>query len=295
MEENIYISYQEINKLLQNIHCAFNVRIGIHDEQDNLLTEFPGVAKQAEKMVFCDYVSYHSKVFAKTCLTCNQKAFQIVKKIRRSYIYQCHMGFKEAMIPIYTGDTLQVVLMIGQIRNPNESNAQFGKIVNALYHLDSSLPASVDVQKLEQKWNEMLCMPDTQLEALVSLLEIFAKHIQDKHWVNYKNVSRSEQINRYFQLHYHENISIEQMSDALFISRSTLSRLIHRFFNTTFTDYLLHLRIEKAKQVLAETNLTVQEIAGAVGFKDPYYFMKVFKKLTGYTPSMYRNNMKTKI
>ncbi len=50
MDNNIYVSYQEINELLQKIHCAFNIRIGIHDEHNNLLTEFPGIPKQTDKM-----------------------------------------------------------------------------------------------------------------------------------------------------------------------------------------------------------------------------------------------------
>jgi len=295
MANNIYVSYQEINELLQKIHCAFNIRIGIHDEHNNLLTEFPGIPKQTDKMVFCDYVAMHSDIFGKTCLACDQKMFQLVKKTHRPYIYKCHMGFKEAMIPIYTGDTLQIVLMVGQIRDPNDTKEFFSDIVHTLSDLDPSLTDGIDLKKLQQKWNDMLCMHDSQLEAVVSLLEICAQHIQDKHWVNYKNVSRSDQITQYFQLHYQESISIEQMSEALSISKSTLSRLIQRFFSSTFTEYLTHIRIDKAKQLLSETTLTIQEIAGSVGFKDPYYFMKVFKKLTGYTPSMYRNHVQSEI
>ena len=295
MDHNILVSYQEINNLLLKIHCAFNIRIGIHDEHNNLLAEIPGVAKQTDKKVFCDYVAAHSKIFGKTCLACDQKSFQIVKGTRRPYIYRCHMGFREAMIPIYTGDTLQIVLMVGQIRYPDETDDIFSDIVQLLSNLDPTLTDVIDRQTLQQKWNSMLCMHDSQLEAVVSLLEICAQHIHDKHWVNYKNVSRSDQITQYFQLHYQENISIEQMSDALSISKSTLSRLIRRFLDSTFTEYLTNFRIDKAKQLLSETTLTVQEIAGSVGFKDPYYFMKIFKKTTGYTPSMYRNHIQTKM
>jgi len=293
MENSIDISYQEIKDLFYNIHRAFNIRIGIHDEHNNLLIEFPDIPVQSDKMVFCDYVANYSERFGENCLLCDQNAFQIVKKTHKSYRYKCHMGFKEAMIPIYTRDTLQIVLMIGQIRDPKDTEVVFSELLNDLVELDAQLSDVIDKQELRSKWSNMLQMEDTQLDSVVYLLEICAQHIHSRHWVNYKNVSRSEQILQYLQTHYRENISIDQMAIALCISKSTLSRHIQQFFNSTFTEYLTNFRIGKAKDLLTETNFSIQEIAGTVGFKDPYYFMKVFKKTTGYTPTMYRKHIQS--
>jgi two-component system response regulator YesN len=85
----------------------------------------------------------------------------------------------------------------------------------------------------------------------------------------------------YIQEHYKENLCRNDAAAAARISPVHLSRLFSKYLNTTFSEYLTDLRIEKAGALLRETSLSVKEIAFAVGFKDPDYFVKVFKKTKG--------------
>lgn len=290
MHENLQISYQEINEMLSHFCRAFSLRIGIHDENNRLLTEFPGIPAQVDRMVFCDYVAQHSAAFDKKCLSCDQAAFQIVRKTRRSYLYPCHMGFKEAMIPIYTGDTLQLVLMIGQLRQPDDTEASFSALLEKLTALDPGLPERLSLSKLRENWLQMSVMEDSQLESVVYLLEICAAHIRDNHWIRFKNSSRQEQICQYLAAHYQEDIHIGHMAEALHLSTSHLSRLLKQLTGTTFTECLTKYRIQKAVEMLTETRMTTGEIAYAVGYNDPGYFTKVFKKAMGMPPSLYRTS-----
>ena len=56
--------------------------------------------------------------------------------------------------------------------------------------------------------------------------------------------------------------------------------------------YFIHLKIRKACELLDQTELTVQEIAVAIGYDDPYYFSRIFKKIQGVSPSAYRQSVK---
>jgi two-component system response regulator YesN len=85
----------------------------------------------------------------------------------------------------------------------------------------------------------------------------------------------------YIQEHYKKVLYRNDVADAARISPVHLSRLFSKYLNTTFNEYLTDLRIEKAGTLLRETSLSVKEIAFAVGFKDPDYFSKVFKKIKG--------------
>ncbi|AEJ18205.1 response regulator transcription factor [Gracilinema caldarium] len=91
----------------------------------------------------------------------------------------------------------------------------------------------------------------------------------------------------YMQDHYSEPIQLSTVADAVFISPAYLSRIFTEYLSTTFIDYLTDLRISEAQKLIKNTNMSIKEIASKVGYSDPNYFGKCFKKITGYTPTDY--------
>lgn len=87
---------------------------------------------------------------------------------------------------------------------------------------------------------------------------------------------------------YHEEISLKSIADDIHIHSSYLSTLFRRETGQTFSQYLLHLRMEESKQLLLESNLDITEIAYKTGFNSQSYFIKVFRAQTGQTPKEYR-------
>lgn len=92
----------------------------------------------------------------------------------------------------------------------------------------------------------------------------------------------------YISMHYQEQISQTDVAEACNISPAYMSRLFKEETGVGFQDYLTRIRMENAEKMLAETNLSVKEIALAVGYPDEKYFSKLYKKLTGIKPSEYR-------
>ncbi len=91
----------------------------------------------------------------------------------------------------------------------------------------------------------------------------------------------------YINAEYTEPLQLADVADAAAISSAYLSRLFAEQLETNFIDYLTDLRIDRAERLLSEGELSVKEIAVAVGIRDPNYFGKCFKKATGLTPSLY--------
>ena len=83
-------------------------------------------------------------------------------------------------------------------------------------------------------------------------------------------------------------LSLKKISELNYVNPSYLSRIFKEVSGTTFMDYLVHARIDKAKKLLENTNLKIYEIAEIVGIADPNYFSKYFKKYTNYTPAQYK-------
>jgi AraC-like DNA-binding protein len=97
------------------------------------------------------------------------------------------------------------------------------------------------------------------------------------------------QLMAYLEQHISdENLRIEDMAEAVGLGRSVFYSKMKELVGVSPSDFLKQLRMQRACQLVANSKLTFSEIAYAVGFTDPKYFSKCFKKETGKTPSAYR-------
>lgn len=100
-----------------------------------------------------------------------------------------------------------------------------------------------------------------------------------------------EQIITEIQEHYTENITLTELAKKYGISVGDLSSLIKENVGLSYSDYVTARRIQKAKELLEDERLSMEQIAEQTGFRDHFYFIKVFKKHTGITPGKYRKHM----
>jgi two-component system, response regulator YesN len=95
-------------------------------------------------------------------------------------------------------------------------------------------------------------------------------------------------IEEYLKNNFHKDISLDDMAQRYNINVKYLSRIFKNITGRNFSDYLFEIRINKAKELLEETKFTVHDIAISVGYGDPQYFHRIFKKHYGVTPNEYR-------
>ena len=91
-----------------------------------------------------------------------------------------------------------------------------------------------------------------------------------------------------------EQLKIEEMADAVGLGRTVFYSKIRELVGVSPSDFLRQIRMQRAEQLVAKSKMTFSEIAYSVGFTDPKYFTKCFKKQTGMTPSEYRDVEKWK-
>jgi len=97
------------------------------------------------------------------------------------------------------------------------------------------------------------------------------------------------QARKYIERHYpNPDLSLNEVAAQVNLSPSHFSVIFSRETGETFTDYLTHLKIEKAKELLRTTTLKSFEISSQIGYNDPHYFSHVFKKQTGLSPKEFR-------
>ncbi|MEZ0119143.1 UNVERIFIED_ORG: YesN/AraC family two-component response regulator [Heyndrickxia coagulans] len=108
---------------------------------------------------------------------------------------------------------------------------------------------------------------------------------------NYKDSSKNlaSQIYAYIAAHTKQPFSLANLSQEFSYHKAYIIQLIKDAYSITPAQLHTRLRMEEAKSLLKNTNFPIQEIAGEVGYDDPAYFCKQFKKKTGVTPKVYRN------
>lgn len=85
-----------------------------------------------------------------------------------------------------------------------------------------------------------------------------------------------------------EKIQLSEIANVLHVNQFYLSSLFKKKIGTSFTEYLMNYRTDKASHLLIYSNMTVKRIASEVGYADVVQFNKMFKKRRGVTPSQYR-------
>lgn len=97
----------------------------------------------------------------------------------------------------------------------------------------------------------------------------------------------AEMVREYVMEHYKERITLGQAAEALNISQGYLSTAFKKQSGESFTSYVSAIKIEKAKELIAGHQYMMYEISDLLGFDTPFYFSKVFKKVTGMSPKEY--------
>lgn len=98
-----------------------------------------------------------------------------------------------------------------------------------------------------------------------------------------------ERIVTYYEEHYNEKISLDQIAENMYLSPFYISKIFKSEIGDTPIRHLINIRLEKAKELLESSNNgSIQEIASMVGYDDAYHFSKLFKKRYGISPSQAR-------
>lgn len=106
---------------------------------------------------------------------------------------------------------------------------------------------------------------------------------------NERNLRAVSQAVDYIEANYDCDLSLKQVADHVHLSPNYFSQIFKKETGTTFIEYLTHIRIQKAKELLRQSNHNVSEVSRIIGYQDPRYFSKVFKTVVGISPSNFKN------
>jgi YesN/AraC family two-component response regulator len=149
--------------------------------------------------------------------------------------------------------------------------------------------------------NEIFCFNDNYIKRIeqfndIEDLSVWLTGILHR-FINYSfdftNVKHSDvvyKVIQYIKSNYTKKLSLDEIANYVYLSSSYLSTIFKEETGQSLTNYINIIRIEKSKILMLNNNLSLVEISNMCGFDDQSYFTKVFKKITGISPKVYRSS-----
>lgn len=293
---NIIFNEKALSKIFQDIYMVTGIRISIFEPpirysiSNSTLHFFNYVAYPHDMPpCFCRTVRKSKKV-DELCFFCDNDAIQVVENTKKTYIYTCHFGFKEALIPVFMNGNVVAMVFIGQLKN-SIGFPDFSRICDKIVQLEPDFFETNNRGEMEAEFNSMRIMSDDSILALCNLIERFMPYCVDRGLVSTAKSSLHSEFTYYIQKNIDKHIKLSDVTEALNISQAHLCRLVKQEFGMSFTEYVNDLKIQRAKALLLETEYSVAEIAQGLGFDDSNYFSRLFKKMTGENARSYRKKV----
>ena len=274
----IQYDLEKLNALLKHFHFATGLSAVICGVDGEYIARYP-----PQKNRFCTLLQQNPSIYQK-CLASDKIGKSKCVETKEFYSYTCHAGLTETIVPLYYNDIFIGYIMLEDILLDKGMTDYWPEVKNRC------TGSGVDEKELKEAFAQIRIVGGEKLYAATQILVACASYIWITRLLTLQENSLPQQISDYIANNLSEDLSINALCRRFNISRAKLYRISNTFFGTGIKQGILSERISKAKDLLANTSLSVNEIAYEVGIADYNYFIKVFKKYTGITPLHYRKN-----
>lgn len=219
------------------------------------------------------------------CIDCDMWKVNTYKGDGGFQFYRCHLGICEALMPLYDKDQPLAWLVLGCFLDDSPIEEQWDR-TRALLNWWPDGPDALRGAFFQFRQ----CSPQER-RAYTETLEALAAYIRLEGMILAAEQSDLQRLEHYLDQHYMEKLSLTGLSQQLYIGRTRLCALAKELSGGHTLSYLIaQRRIAAAKRLLLQSNLPISAVAEQVGISDYNYFTKVFRSVTGMTPSRFRKS-----
>jgi AraC-like DNA-binding protein/ligand-binding sensor protein len=225
-----------------------------------------------------------------SCAACLQLQRKVEEEARlEPKTLKCFAGLCDSAVPVRVGENLVAFLQTGQILLHQPSKREFTRLTRDLLKWG----VDVDLKRLEEAYFQTRVLDKKQYEAVLRLLTVFAQHLSSlsNQLIVTSAKVESPLVTRakiYIAQHQDEEVSLRQVAGAVNSSAFYFCKMFKQATGLTFTDYLARTRIEKVKNLLLNPHKRISEVAYETGFQSLSQFNRVFRRITGEAPTVWR-------
>ena len=273
---------EKLHSLLQDFYHITRIRITVFNEHFEELTSYPEHIAPICQLIRTDSVG------RARCRSCDEESCRRAAKYRTAYTYRCHAGLTESIIPLYLGNLIVGYLLFGHVFSfDSRENGQ--KVIE-----ESCRDLGIDKACLRAECDLLPLHTDDYIRSASHILNAVASYLCLERMASLQQETLPVRIDEYIQAHFTEGIDVSDIAAAFRIGKTKLCEIAKQSYGCGIAEHIRSLRIQKAKQLLQDTSLSLAEIASQCGFKDYNYFIVVFKKTVGVPPKAYQASLRRK-
>lgn len=263
-------------ELMKDFNILTGIKIALFDIAGNEILSYP-----EEHCPFCAYIR-SSKEGKDMCISSNKKSFLRCQKSSSLEVFTCHAGLIETTAPLIDNGAVIGYIMFGQITN-NSDSAEVSKQLKIIAEKILKTGKGVD-----SSIYNVCHKTDEQILAAAKILEACTFYVLLQDMVSLQRENFISNLNTFLMDHLSEDLSVERLTREFHISKTKLYESCNKYLSYGIAEHVKLLRIEEAKRLLKETDLSVKEISDKIGFNDYNYFCRIFKKIVGIPAMRYR-------
>lgn len=268
------ILHDEIQSIFDSFAASFGISILFYSLDGKILRRKRGRVNSK----FCELIQ--SKVFDKDkCLSMDESKYRECASRGEIISYLCHAGIEEAIAPIFVEAQLVGYAMIGQYRSTQSLPAKV---------LKTARERGCDKELLEYFY-ELPYYNKIKVKNILELFKILVDYIITKEIISVKGERLINKTLAYIEQHIDRPISLDEVAQNAGRSRSSISHSFKNILGKSFSKVVIEAKLSKAEEYFKNTpNLSIEEVAFKLGYKDPLYFSRLYKKNRGISPSQYK-------
>lgn len=273
-----FIFQKDVEEIFEVFTNLFDIRIAFFSSSG----EEVNVGKNKPLCRYC-HLLREKLSLEETCLNLDKKMRGHALEKRKTISYQCHGGMTEAITPIYLEDELVGYVMIGQFRTSTEP---IDKVIHQRWK------KRVGTNELENAYLKTPLYTSQYSNNIMRLFEILIDFIVSQRLIEIENSSTIQPLIAFMESHIEENTTLAQAAKIVCKSKSSISHNFKKITGKNFKQFQIDLKLAKADEYFKNRpDITVKEVAFKLGFDDPFYFSRLYKKYRGKSPDISRKQI----
>jgi AraC-like DNA-binding protein/ligand-binding sensor protein len=265
---------EEVQRLIDSFAYCFKVKMTVF----SLNMEELIVGLQNPGSRYCQLIQKKLHIRYRCCrqdrLMCSH-----CEQRQELLVYHCYAGLSEAVMPIKVEDTLIGYAMLGQFRT---RKALPGEI------LHQWLEAGFDGKNLQAAFMDQPFFDAATVDNMLPLFSMLVAFIVTRKYVKVRRPGLAEQVVQWVENHLSDSMTLDKIAFAMNRSKSSISHIVKQQLGLSFTELYILKRIQRFESIVTvDQNISIQGAAYQVGYQDPFYFSRIYKKVRLATPSSY--------
>ena len=273
---------EQVQELIDSFAYCFRVKITVYSaEMEELI-----VGLQNPGAEFCRIIQKNPRL-RRQCLR-QDKTMCVQSGAQRSLVsYRCHAGLTETAVPIALDGTIIAYGMLGQFRTGKALPEETVRVCST---------GGIGPESLKKAFFAQPYFDKPAMDNMLKLFSMLISYIVTREYVRVSRPSLAETIVRWIEDHISEPTDLNAVSRAMRRSRSTISHSVKKQLGLSFRELSISKKIQRFESIIrASPELPIREAARMVGYDDPLYFSRLYKKVRLVPPSEYARSVKEEI